>query len=91
MDQDPPPWDAPVDEMRRWAQRQVIQSARAAITSACPNCGLTARRETYDIGSGPELSCSNCEWCWGADGQNLRPLDVQAILGRRTHPGDGGP
>ena len=26
-DLDPPPWDAPADEMRRWAQRQVIRSA----------------------------------------------------------------
>lgn len=46
---------------------------RAAIRSACPSCGVVAVRETYDIGSGRELSCANCEWCWGADGQDLKP------------------
>lgn len=30
----------------------------------------------YDIGSGPEMSCSRCEWCWGADGQPLNPKDA---------------
>ena len=40
----------------------------------CPHCGTVAVREPYDIGSGPELSCSNCEWCWGALGQPLKPL-----------------
>lgn len=54
------------------------------MTSACPNCGTTATRETYDIGSGPELSCASCEWCWGAQGQDLRPLDVDKIL-REIH------
>jgi hypothetical protein len=44
------------------------------IESACPTCGVVAERDTYDIGSGPELSCSNCEWCWGAEGQDLKPL-----------------
>lgn len=47
---------------------------REPITSACPACGTVAERETYDIGSGPELSCANCEWCWGAEGQHLKPL-----------------
>ena len=45
------------------------------ITSECPTCGLVASREPYDIGSGPELSCSACEWCWGAEGQDLKPLE----------------
>lgn len=45
------------------------------VKSRCPNCGQTAMRTTYDIGSGPELSCANCEWCWGADDQDLQPLD----------------
>lgn len=47
------------------------------IRSECPSCGLVAVRETYDIGngSGPELSCSSCEWCWGASGQDLVPID----------------
>lgn len=44
------------------------------ITSACPVCGDVADRDTYDIGSGPELACATCEWCWGADGQPLQPL-----------------
>ena len=44
------------------------------VISACPNCGAVTARETYDIGSGPELACSSCEWCWGADGQPLEPL-----------------
>ena len=34
----------------------------------------------YDIGSGPEMSCPTCEWCWGADGQDLKPLDVTLAL-----------
>ena len=46
------------------------------ITSACPNCGVETTRETYDIGSGPELSCANCEWCWGAEGQDLKPVNL---------------
>ena len=44
------------------------------ITSACPSCGTVAEREPYDMGSGQELSCADCEWCWGADGQRLKPL-----------------
>lgn len=42
--------------------------------TACPSCGAVAERMVYDIGSGPELSCANCEWCWGADGQPLDPI-----------------
>lgn len=46
----------------------------------------------YDIGSGPEISCPACEWCWGADGQPLKPVqtppDIQEYidqhLGRDT-------
>jgi hypothetical protein len=53
---------------------------RHEIESACPNCGTVARRETYDIGSGPELACANCEWCWGAEGQALKPLSYQEIV-----------
>lgn len=44
------------------------------VLSVCPNCGDVALREPYDIGSGPELSCADCEWCWGMDGQELKPL-----------------
>lgn len=47
------------------------------VRSACPNCGDEVNRETYDIGSGPELSCASCEWCWGALGQPLKPLDFR--------------
>lgn len=45
------------------------------VRSACPSCGQEAERRAYDIGSGPELACANCEWCWGADGQDLEPLE----------------
>ena len=48
------------------------------ITSACPSCGTVAEREPYDMGSGQELSCADCEWCWGADGQRLKPLPFAA-------------
>lgn len=48
----------------------------STVTSACPTCGDVAERETYDIGSGPELSCASCEWCWGAEGQPLKPLTL---------------
>lgn len=44
------------------------------VYSACPSCGAEATRQAYDIGSGAELSCSNCEWCWGANGQDLKPI-----------------
>jgi predicted RNA-binding Zn-ribbon protein involved in translation (DUF1610 family) len=47
------------------------------VKSACPSCGVEALRQTYDIGSGAELSCANCEWCWGANGQDLIPLMVE--------------
>jgi hypothetical protein len=45
------------------------------ITSVCPTCGDYAERQVYDIGSGPELACASCEWCWGAEGQDLKPFD----------------
>jgi hypothetical protein len=44
------------------------------LPTTCPSCGVVAVREPYDIGSGPELSCAACEWCWGAQGQDLKPL-----------------
>ena len=40
----------------------------------CPQCNNSFHAETYDIGSGPEVSCPSCEWCWGAQGQDLKPL-----------------
>lgn len=54
------------------------------VTSACPTCGTVAERTTYDVGSGPELSCANCEWCWGAEGQDLIPLTL-GDLARGAH------
>lgn len=48
-------------------------------TQNCPNCGKQVTMRPYDIGSGPEMSCPDCEWCWGADGQPLKPLDIVAI------------
>lgn len=50
------------------------------IRSACPNCSQVADRDTYDVGSGPELSCSTCEWCWGAEGQALQPIPTLRML-----------
>ena len=48
----------------------------------CPSCGSEAHRRTYDVGSGPELCCANCGWCWGADGQMLKPVEwPKAVLG----------
>lgn len=47
--------------------------------SACPSCGVVAWRQTYDIGSGPELSCASCEWCWGAEGQELQEINWRRI------------
>lgn len=49
---------------------------RVTHETPCPACGHVETRETYDIGDGPELSCSLCEWCWGANGQ---PLTMQPI------------
>jgi hypothetical protein len=40
----------------------------------CPGCGAPVMIAPYDIGSGPELSCPHCEWCWGAEGQQLKPI-----------------
>jgi hypothetical protein len=57
-------------------------SSRETVTSACPSCGIVADRDTYDIGSGPELSCASCEWCWGAEGQDLKPLEMPEIPAR---------
>lgn len=44
------------------------------VSGPCPCCGSLGTRQTYDIGSGPELSCAECEWCWGAEGQDLKPV-----------------
>lgn len=49
------------------------------VRGRCPECGQNAKRRVYDIGSGPEISCSTCEWCWGVDGQSLEPLDIEAM------------
>jgi hypothetical protein len=69
------------------------------IVSACPCCEAVACRKPYDIGSGPELSCASCEWCWGAEGQPLKPLPSAqdalvahiTALGETWHPVSGGP
>jgi hypothetical protein len=53
------------------------------VTGPCPSCGAVATRSMYDIGSGPELACASCEWCWGAMGQDLKPLP------RVIPPGEG--
>lgn len=41
----------------------------------CPECSAIIETKPYDIGSGPEVSCSHCETCFGANGQALDPLD----------------
>jgi hypothetical protein len=58
------------------------------ITSACPCCGRVAARMPYDIGSGLELSCVGCGWCWGVFGQPLRPLDIGEAMGGVDQRGD---
>lgn len=52
---------------------------RITVRSSCPSCGRYEKRETYDIGDGPELSCSNCEWCWGANGQPLTQSPIEGL------------
>lgn len=49
------------------------------VTQWCPSCAAKVTMVPYNIGSGPEMSCPTCEWCWGADGQELQPLDSAAI------------
>lgn len=49
-------------------------------TQLCPNCETWVTMRPYDIGSGPEMSCPQCEWCWGADGQPLNPSDATSWL-----------
>lgn len=48
-------------------------------TTACPSCGDVATRVVYDIGSGPELCCATCGWCWGAEGQDLKRLQPHVV------------
>lgn len=55
------------------------------VTTPCPTCGAVQSRRAYDVGSGPELSCANCEWCWGANGQSLKPLTLGDVA-RGTLP-----
>jgi hypothetical protein len=54
------------------------------VSGPCPNCGALDTRQTYDIGSGPELSCAKCEWCWGAEGQDLNPVYSGSPAATRT-------
>jgi len=58
------------------------------VVGPCPSCGTVATRETYDIGDGPELSCATCEWCWGAEGQDLTPLTPDSHHGQGDRPTD---
>lgn len=46
----------------------------STLEQQCPQCGITVTMTPYDIGSGPEMSCPECEWCWGAEGQPLKDL-----------------
>ncbi len=45
----------------------------------CPECHGEFHAKPYDIGSGPELSCPHCEWCWGANGQPLKPIGPASL------------
>lgn len=60
----------------------------------CPQCHTLIHITAYDIGDGPEYSCSHCEWCWGAEGQplSMRPIEEGVRLmreeqQRRANPG----
>lgn len=46
------------------------------VFATCPQCKKGAQRTAYDVGSGPELCCADCDWCWGANGQDLQPLTL---------------
>lgn len=50
------------------------------VTQNCPSCGTSITAIPYDIGSGAELSCANCEQCWGADGQPLVPVETPILV-----------
>lgn len=50
----------------------------------CPNCSGKFAAEPYDIGSGPEVCCPNCDTCFGANGQPLNGLDpVRSFTSRQ--------
>jgi len=51
----------------------------------CPACGEWFRTLPYDIGSGRELNCPHCDWCFGADGQQLK--STGELAARHLHPG----
>lgn len=53
-----------------------MAEAGERVTRECPSCERVQELDVYDIGSGPELSCPHCEWCWGANGQALTPLSI---------------
>lgn len=54
------------------------------VSQTCPSCGNQVTMVPYDIGSGPEMACPNCEWCWGADGQSLKALPVPVRPGHAS-------
>lgn len=58
-------------------------AAAGVVEQICPACGSLVTMEPYDVGSGPEMSCPACEWCWGADGQPLEPLEPAADVVER--------
>jgi hypothetical protein len=57
-------------------QPEIVQPI-GKVTKACPSCGFIVTMVPYDIGSGPEMSCPQCEMCWGANGQPLKQLAVE--------------
>lgn len=62
--------------------------AQQNVKSACPSCGQVSERTAYDIGDGPELSCASCEWCWGANGQPLKPIYSRVVRDLGYNPLD---
>ncbi len=46
------------------------------VTQNCPCCHTEVTAVPYDVGSGPEMHCPTCDWCWGAAGQPLLPLEI---------------
>lgn len=58
------------------------------VTQNCPGCSRTVTMVPYDIGSGPEMSCPHCEWCWGANDQDLKPVSWPAVPVKLETPDD---
>jgi hypothetical protein len=58
-----------------WVDNQTIPIIRT-----CVKCSWRGRPLTYDIGSGPEWACPDCECCQGALDQDLTPYKANLIF-----------